>query len=183
MKGIATGPRTRLERAFGGRRAVKPERRFVMSKRYYIAYGSNLNVWQMRYRCPDAKIVGTAVLDGWRLLFKGSKSGAYLTIEKDENGCVPVAVWSVSETDEQRLDRYEGFPSFYYKKELPVTISGIRTGRISKRNAFVYIMHEERPLGIPSSAYIKTCAEGYRDFGFDTEMLFEAVINSREENI
>ena len=113
-----------------------------MSKRYYIAYGSNLNVWQMRYRCPDAKIVGTAVLDGWRLLFKGSKSGAYLTIEKDENGCVPVAVWSVSETDEQRLDRYEGFPSFYYKKELPVTISGIRTGRISKRNAFVYIMHE-----------------------------------------
>lgn len=154
-----------------------------MSKRYYIAYGSNLNVWQMRYRCPDAKIVGTAVLNGWRLLFKGSKSGAYLTIEKDENGCVPVAVWSVSETDEQRLDRYEGFPSFYYKKELPVTISGIRTGRISKRNAFVYIMHEERPLGIPSSAYIKTCAEGYRDFGFDTEMLFEAVINSREENI
>ena len=31
-------------------------------KKYYIAYGSNLNVEQMRYRCPDAKIVGTSVI-------------------------------------------------------------------------------------------------------------------------
>ena len=38
--------------------------------RYYIAYGSNLSVEQMRHRTPKAKIVGTAVLRGWRLLFK-----------------------------------------------------------------------------------------------------------------
>lgn len=29
-------------------------------KRYYLAYGSNLNVRQMKYRCPTAKIAGTA---------------------------------------------------------------------------------------------------------------------------
>ena len=29
-----------------------------MDKRYYIAYGSNLNVYQMRYRCPNARIIG-----------------------------------------------------------------------------------------------------------------------------
>ena len=29
-------------------------------KRYYLAYGSNLNVPQMKMRCPSAKIVGTA---------------------------------------------------------------------------------------------------------------------------
>ena len=28
----------------------------------YIAYGSNLSVEQMPRRCPEAKIVGTAVL-------------------------------------------------------------------------------------------------------------------------
>ena len=33
-------------------------------KKYYIAYGSNLNVEQMRYRCPDAKVVGTAEING-----------------------------------------------------------------------------------------------------------------------
>ena len=152
-----------------------------MSKRYYIAYGSNLNVWQMRFRCPNAKVIGTAVLDGWELLFKGSKSGAYLTIERNPDGHVPVAVWAVSEDDERMLDRYEGFPTFYYKTELPVTIHGIRTSRISHHDAFVYIMHEDRPRGIPSSAYIRTCMEGYRDFGFDTDILYEAIRNCWEE--
>ena len=33
-----------------------------MSKRYYIAYGSNLSTEQMAFRTPDAKIVGTAIL-------------------------------------------------------------------------------------------------------------------------
>ena len=61
-------------------------------KRYYIAYGSNLNVGQMRMRCPHATILGTANLKGWELLFKGSKTGSYLTIEKSEGGTVPVAV-------------------------------------------------------------------------------------------
>lgn len=30
-------------------------------KRYYLAYGSNLNVRQMAWRCPTAKAVGIAV--------------------------------------------------------------------------------------------------------------------------
>ena len=30
-----------------------------MEKRYYIAYGSNLNVRQMRMRYPSARIIGT----------------------------------------------------------------------------------------------------------------------------
>ena len=29
-------------------------------KKFYLAYGSNLNVEQMQFRCPDARIVGTA---------------------------------------------------------------------------------------------------------------------------
>ena len=29
-----------------------------MSKKLYIAYGSNLNLKQMKYRCPTAKFVG-----------------------------------------------------------------------------------------------------------------------------
>ena len=36
--------------------------------RYYIAYGSNLSVEQMKHRTPDAKIVGTAVLCGLSLI-------------------------------------------------------------------------------------------------------------------
>ena len=49
-------------------------------KRYYLAYGSNLNIAQMQFRCPDATVVGTAVIPDYELLFKGSLTGAYLTI-------------------------------------------------------------------------------------------------------
>ncbi len=39
-------------------------------KRLYIAYGSNLNVRQMKTRCPNAKILGTEKLKDWELLLK-----------------------------------------------------------------------------------------------------------------
>ena len=29
----------------------------------YVAYGSNLNKEQMRYRCPTAKFVGTGIIE------------------------------------------------------------------------------------------------------------------------
>ena len=152
-----------------------------MNTRYYIAYGSNLNKAQMRWRCPDAKVIGTAELKDWKLLFKGSKSGAYLTIEKEDGGTVPAAVWSVSERDEQMLDRYEGYPTFYYKMELPVTVKDIKKGKLRHLTAFVYVMHEDRPEGIPSKQYIQVCAEGYRDFGFDLNILADAVWNIKED--
>lgn len=152
-----------------------------MRKRYYIAYGSNLNVPQMRMRCPKARILGTSVIEDYQLLFKGSKTGSYLTIEPKTGAEVPVAVWEVTETDEKELDRYEGYPNFYYKKDMTLDIKGIKTGKIRRREAFVYIMHEERKLGIPSRYYVKTCLDGYRAFGFDEKYLFDAIRISRRD--
>ena len=153
-----------------------------MEKRYYLAYGSNLNVRQMMIRCPSARMIGTATLEDYRLMFKGSKTGSYLTIEPEEGCSVPVGVWEVSEADELALDRYEGFPTFYYKKELELPITGIRTGIVRQRKAFVYIMHEDRLLGVPSNMYMRICMEGYMDFGFNYDTLWEAYEYSRQEN-
>lgn len=154
-----------------------------MKKRYYIAYGSNLNIRQMMVRCPDARVAGTSVIENYQLLFKGSKTGSYLTIEPKEGCSVPVAVWSVSESDELALDRYEGFPHFYYKTEMKLPITGIKSGKVRMRTAFIYIMHENRPLGIPTARYFETCAEGYRAFRFDQTKLAEAYANSRGEEL
>lgn len=151
-----------------------------MEKRYYIAYGSNLNVRQMRMRCPRAMILGTAELKGWELLFKGSKTGSYLTIEKKKGGSVPVAIWEVTPRDEAALDRYEGFPNFYYKKEIRLRYRGIRTGLRRSVTAFAYIMHEERPVGVPSTFYVRTCLDGYDSFGFDRNVLLDAYDRSVE---
>jgi len=152
-----------------------------MNKRYYIAYGSNLNIEQMRFRCPDARVIGTAILEGWELLFKGSKTGSYLTIEKKPGASLPVAVWEVSESDEASLDHYEGCPDFYYKRSLDLYVKGYRTGKIRKVHSFVYVMHEDRPLGLPSTQYITVCGEGYEDFGFDLSYLSDAYHYTRRE--
>ena len=146
---------------------AKFTKRKIQMKKYYIAYCSNLNVQQMKFRCPGAKVVGKSVIKNYELLYKGSKTGSYLTIEKKNGSVVPVAVWEVTADDEKRLDAYEGYPNFYYKKNMKITLA--ETGKII--NAFVYIMHEERKLGIPSYAYVRTCVQGYRDFGFDLKHL------------
>ena len=148
--------------------------------RYYLAYGSNLNVRQMRFRCPTALVVGKSVIKDYRLLFKGSKTGSYLTIEKAKGYEVPVAVWKVDEACEESLDRYEGYPSFYYKKEIEIDFKSIKKGLPRHSKAFVYIMHEERELGIPSRGYVEVCLEGYRTFGFNPILIEEAIIKSME---
>lgn len=86
-------------------------------KRYYLAYGSNLNLQQMAKRCPRSAPVGTAVLEGFALLFKGSPTrGFYLTVEPKGEAKTPVGVWEIDDGDLPALDRYEGYPALYYKR-------------------------------------------------------------------
>ena len=143
-------------------------------KSYYLAYGSNLNLEQMSARCPTAKPVGTARLKGWRLSFKGSKTGSYLTIDRCPNGEVPVAVWEVHDTDVRSLDRYEGYPEFYDRHGMTVHFTDLKTGKLKVVHAFVYIMTGDRPTGIPTNRYLTTCLQGYGDFGFNRNYLLSA---------
>lgn len=151
-----------------------------MNTKYYIAYGSNLNVQQMAWRCPGAKVAGVGTLQDWQLLFRGSRTGSYLTIEPKEGASVPVGVWEITERDEKALDSYEGFPRFYYKRTIPVRVINYKTGKAKKVEALVYIMHEDRPLGVPTQFYVDICAEGYRDFGLDGNALWDAVNRARK---
>ena len=143
-------------------------------KRYYAAYGSNLDAVQMAARCPDARAVGTGAIEGYELLFKGSKTGSYLTIEGAKGGSVPVGIWETSADDEAALDIYEGFPTFYYKKDFAIPVTD-EDGRVATRKCYAYVMHEDRPLGRPSPCYVETCLRGYEHFGFDPAILAEAI--------
>ena len=67
--------------------------------RYYLAYGSNLDMERMGKRCPYAVVVGTTEIMGYRLLFKKSKTGCYATIEQDANESVPAVVAYVMHED------------------------------------------------------------------------------------
>ena len=152
-----------------------------MKTKIYIAYGSNMDERQMAFRCPEAELLGTGLLEGWRLMFKGSKTGAYATIEKEKGLTVPILLWRISDKDEERLDRYEGFPSFYYKRTIQATRTGANDEDLGKIRGMVYIMHEERKLGVPSIHYLEVLAKAYEKFGFDEEILGEAYDYSDRE--
>lgn len=131
----------------------------------YIAYGSNLNLHQMAFRCPSASIYAKGVLHNWELLFRGTQSNAHATIKRKKGASVPVLVWEIQPEDENRLDFYEGYPKYYFKKDIMVEIQG------KKKKAMVYIMDESHSPGRPSAQYIRTICQGYQDNSFDAEIL------------
>ena len=95
-----------------------------MEKPLYFAYGSNINLDQMRYRCPDASVYGQAVLDNYDLRFRGS---GVATVEPKEGACVYGLLWELTDKCEASLDRYEGYPRLYIKQTLEVrTFDGQR---------------------------------------------------------
>ncbi|WP_405366197.1 hypothetical protein [Ruminobacter sp.] len=47
--------------------------------------------------------------------------------------------------------------------------------------AFIYIMHEEREIGVPSQRYVDICLDGYEAFGFDENFIYESLNISLEE--
>ena len=140
--------------------------------RYYIAYGSNLNLEQMARRCPTAGVVKATFLHNFRLMFRG-KNTAVATIEKHKGSKVPVLIWLLQPGDEQALDIYEGYPHLYRKEMLRITVNGRRV------QAMVYIMNEfHHPYDTPSRSYFETIRQGYEAAGFDDKILRRAVLDS-----
>ena len=72
-----------------------------MEKRLYVAYGRNLNILQMKQRCPTAKLCGTGTVENYQLQFKGRPQSAFATISPKEGSSVPVAVWELRSWDER----------------------------------------------------------------------------------
>ena len=149
--------------------------------KYYIAYGSNLHVAQMQRRCPGAIAIGGGWLDGYRLEFRGSKTGAYATIVPDPESRVPIGVWRINDEHERALDIYEGYPDFYRKETVTVRVKRFGPeGRPAVNiTGLVYIMDEAALPGIPSQRYVEVCSVGYRCFGLDQSPLIKAVSEAR----
>jgi hypothetical protein len=145
----------------------------------YVAYGSNLNKQQMKGRCPDAKFVGTGVIENYELQFKGSLYGAHATIAPKEGSSVPVGLWTIQSRDESRLDMYEGYRKTgyrYYDKE-QVRVNMTDGGSVI---GMVYIMDQRMDFGQPTPGYYDTVREGYANCGLDETVLEQALNSSLE---
>jgi hypothetical protein len=67
---------------------------------------------------------------------------------------VPVVIYRMTAEDEARLDRFEGYPKYYYKREFLLPVWSLKGRRLKKRRECIaYIMHEKRLLGEPTQGY------------------------------
>lgn len=134
----------------------------------YVAYGSNLNVNQMKFRCPTAKKIGSGIIENYELLFRGDKHHAVATIEPKLGSSVQVGIWDIQPSDEKNLDLYEGFPRLYQKDKFEVELENGTTVM-----AMGYVMDDRYPLNLPSDVYASTILKGYGDFGLDAHSFYE----------
>lgn len=63
----------------------------------------NVNTLTMAKRCPNSKVIGTAMIPDYELEFRG-----VATIVPKKGAEVPVLMWEIDQQDEINLNRYEG---------------------------------------------------------------------------
>jgi hypothetical protein len=140
-----------------------------LSSRFFAAYGVGVNRNEMAKHCPTAKLISFAELKNYRLSFRGSKAGAVATIEKAKSGSIPALLWEITMQDEAALDRWIGVPELYRKAAIKVRRDGTLV------DALIYILISGKSQNKPSAFYYSTLLEGYREAGFDADILKAAV--------
>ncbi len=138
----------------------------MSKKQLYIAYGSNINLEQMAYRCPYSKVVGVSEIKNFELEFRG-----VATIVPKENMKVPVLIWELDERDLPTLNKYEGCPSFYRQEKIFFELDG------KSCEGMAYLMNHGT-ISPPSPQYYNTILQGYRENGLDESYLETALENS-----
>ena len=131
----------------------------------YFAYSSNLNLRQMRRRCPDSQPIDKVILRGYRLVFPRRDMhwrGGVAGIEPAVGLHVEGALYRASGKDLEALDRHEGVCEGEY----------IRTSVVvemldhSNRTALTYLAvveDESKSFFAPSDRYLDAIIQGARD--------------------
>ena len=125
----------------------------------YFAYGSNLNLFQMKRRCKDSFFLKKYELKGYKLNFRSKYRAA--DIEKSKNSLVPGALFEISKSDEKKLDVYEDYPILY--KKLYFTYYN--------KTVMTYIMVNKTEFRYPTERYLNVVKRGYKDCKLDMKYL------------
>ena len=129
----------------------------------YFAYGSNLNLFQMKRRCKDSVFLKKYELKGYRLNFRSKYRAA--DIEKSKNSFVPGALFEISKSDEKKLDIYEDYPILYKKIYFTYNNKKIMTYTMCKKTSFTY----------PTEKYLNVVKRGYKDCKLNKKYLTKAL--------
>lgn len=141
----------------------------------YFAYGSNLDVAQMRFRCPSAREVAPAVLHGYAIAFGGWSNrwgGAVASLKPVVGSRVEGVLYKISAVELLKLDRFEGCPLAYKRLRRQVIDEADK-----RRAAHVYLQTPEYfgDSALPSRRYFDQILREYRRRRFDVRALASAI--------
>jgi len=132
--------------------------------KYYLAYGMNTNLEGMSRRCPAAVSLGSVVLTNHKLMFR-----TFCDIQYKIGHNIECALWVITPECERSLDKLEGYPDFYGKKEVTVKFRG------KEIKAMVYYMKDLHGLNSPSEYYLNNVVEGYYNHNMKISPIIEAL--------
>ena len=132
----------------------------------YFAYGSNLNLFQMKRRCKDSIFLKKINLKDFRLTFRSKYRAA--DIEPKKNSIVPGGLFEISKSDEKKLDVYEDFPNLYKKYYFYYYGKRVMTYTMVKKSVFKF----------PTERYLNIVKRGYKDCGLDKKYLQKGLLGS-----
>jgi len=133
-------------------------------RKYYFAYGSNCHVSSMLSRCPAAICNGKCFLNQHKLVFQATT--ADIQMSPSDGDRVHGALWQITPECESALDRYEGFPRHYTKRQVSVIHD-----ELGQLDAMVYVMVGRTAQEPPRAAYRDIIAQGYREHDISIKQL------------
>ena len=123
----------------------------------YFAYGSNLDLAQMKIRCPSSELISKGSLSGYRLTFNRYSSGwggGVADVIQGKGSEVWGLVFELSNSDLKRLDSYEGCyndqTSLYERWKAVINTP---KGQIS--DVWVYTVVEKQKFVQPTLEYLQ----------------------------
>jgi cation transport regulator ChaC len=139
----------------------------------YFAYGSNMWREQMRQRCPDHELIGSAVLKDHALCFPRTSPvrncGVAGLVER-EGAEVWGVVYRLNDRDLATLDRREGYdPSKpahenrYNRRSVRVLMNGATT------DCLTYFARPEKGTHVPNAEYMTAIITGAVENGLPVE--------------
>ena len=143
--------------------------------RLYFAYGANLNVENMEYRCPKAKPICTMNLPEWRLVFRNVAD-----IEPAKGQSVSGLLWTITDDCEKALDIFEGYPHLYRKEYFMIKLQGKMKEDFGDTAEVMFYAMNRKGYQDPALPYFDCIKEGYEQNGMHLKPLKEALEHSWE---
>ena len=131
----------------------------MLENRFYFAYGANMSMDSMSWRCPNARPVGAFELRDWELEFY-----SHANIRESTGSRVPGVLWAITDDCEHSLDAFEGFPDYYTKR------SWVQDGR----HIMFYEMADFK-RGQPTPGYISDIRTSYHYWHLPVQYLNQIV--------